>query len=93
MLRQLDSARVLRYLGLRDQIHPFDVVAFVYPDRACFDASAKRDRELYGNDVLGPWETEAGLVGIVDMRPQMLAGWGMAPTDPALPDDITSRSL
>lgn len=84
--RRLDSAQVLREHGLRDKIHPVDAFAFEYPDRAYFDESAARDRENNGNDVHGPWETETGAVGIVDIRPQ-LASAGIAGTDPALPDD------
>jgi len=70
-VRRLDSARVLRHLGLRDQIHPLDAFVYAFPDREAYEESAKRDRELYGNDVLGPYETEAGVVGIVDIRPQL----------------------
>jgi hypothetical protein len=83
-----DTAQALRDHGLRDQIHPDDAVAFIYPSREVFEASAKRDREIHGNDVHGPFETEAGLVGIVDMRPQF-RGTGVTATDPGLPDIIT----
>ena len=85
--RRLDSAAVLRSLGLRDQIHPDDAWAFAYPDRESCEASAKRDREIYGNDVLGPYETEAGFVSVVDIRPQLLKQVGRV-TDPSLPDRI-----
>lgn len=83
-----DTAAVLRQYGLRDQIHPRDAVAIVYPDREYFEQSAKADREVHGNDVHGPWETDAGLVAIVDMRPQMRAqDWAVTPPD--LADDWT----
>lgn len=85
-VRQLDSARVLRAVGLRDQIHPQDAVCFTFPDRATFEASAKRDREIHGNDVHGPYETEGGVIGVVDMRPQLRRIGGL-PADPAEPDD------
>jgi len=88
-VRQLDSARALRHLGLRDQIHPYDAFVFAFPDREAFEASAKRDREINGHDVLGPYETEAGVVGICDIRPQLRAH-GLAAIDPALPDDVYS---
>jgi hypothetical protein len=84
-VRQLDSARVLRALGLRDQIHPRDAACFAYPSAQVFEESAKRDREIHGNDVLGPFETEGGLVGVVDIRPQ-LRSHGVPVTDPAGPD-------
>jgi hypothetical protein len=83
---------VLREHGLRDQIHPRTAVAVTYPDREYFEESARRDRENHGNDVHGPWETEAGLVAIVDMRPQHRAkGWPITP--PAMPDDWTGRAV
>lgn len=81
-----DTAAALRRAGLRDEIHPLDAVAFIYPDREYFEASAKRDRENHHNDVHGPFETEDGLLGIVDMRPQ-LRQQGVACTHPRLPDD------
>lgn len=50
--------------------------------------TAARDRELHHNDVHGPYDTPAGLLGIVDMRGQMRErGWRVA--DPELPDDWT----
>lgn len=81
-----DTAAALRLAGLRGQIHPVDAVAFIYPGRAYFEASAGRDRELHHNDVHGPYETPAGLLGIVDIRPQ-LREQGLVPADPARPDD------
>ena len=77
--------RILRYAGLRDQLHPRDAVACTYPDRAYFEESARRDREIWGNRIHGPWETEAGLIAIVDITPQLREG-KMEITDPALPD-------
>jgi hypothetical protein len=81
-----DTAAALRRAGLRGEIHPLDAVAFIYPDREYFEASAKRDREEHHNDVHGPFETEDGLLGIVDIRPQFRE-MGYAITSPALPDD------
>lgn len=91
-VRQLNSARVLREVGLRDQIHPCDAWCFAYPSRAVFDASAERDRAL-GNTVHGPYDTADGLVGVIDIRPQLRAHMfaagqvGDPATDPARPDD------
>lgn len=90
-VRQLDTARVLDWLGLRGELHPFDAVAFSYPSREVFEEIVRRDRDL-GNDVLGPYETEAGIVGVVDMRPQMQAN-GAPATDPSLPDDWDRRPV
>lgn len=81
-----DTATALRRAGLRDQIHPLDAVAFIYPNRKYFEVSAKRDREEHGNEVTGPIETEDGLLGIVDIRPQFRE-MGIMITPPSLPDD------
>jgi hypothetical protein len=87
-----DTAAALRAAGLRDKIHPLDAFAFTYPDRAYFEASAKRDREIHRNDVHGPFETAGGLLGIVDIRPQEREhGWMV--TDPALPDDYAPATV
>jgi hypothetical protein len=85
-LPRTDTAAALRLAGKRDEIHPDDAFALIYPDRAYFEASAKRDREIHHNDVIGPLETPDGLIGIVDMRWQMRE-MGCPPTDPSLPDD------
>ena len=81
-----DTAAALRLAGLRTQIHPYDAVAFFYPDRAYFEASAERDRQIHHNDVHGPFIAGDGLLGIVDIRRQ-LREHGYKVTDPALPDD------
>lgn len=86
---RVDTARVLReHLDLRAVLHPYDAVAFCYPDRDYFERSAARDREVHGNDVHGPWEADGGLIAVVDMRPQ-LRRLGKEPTDPVLPDAWT----
>jgi hypothetical protein len=87
-----DTAAALRLAGKRDEIHPLDAVAFLYPDRAYFEASAGRDREIHHNDVHGPYVTDAGLLGIVDIRPQ-LREQGLRVTDPALPDDWSPATI
>jgi hypothetical protein len=82
--QRADTPAGLRLAGLREVIHPDDAVAFLYPDRRFFEESAAADRAL-GNQVYGPWPTEAGLLGIVDVRPQLsLASCPL--TNPALPD-------
>lgn len=82
-----DTAAALRLVGLRDTIHPDDAIAFIYPDREYFEASASRGREIHHNLVHGPYETPEGLMAIVDMTPQLREMSGIAVTDPALPDD------
>lgn len=84
--QRTDTATALRTAGLRGEIHPLDAVAFIYPDRDYFEASAKRDREMHRNDVHGPYETPDGLLGIVDIRRQVRES-GLLATDPAMPDD------
>lgn len=84
--RRLDTAAVLRAFGLRDALHPVDVVAYAEPGREAAERSARRNRDLYGNIVHGPRETEAGWVTLTDITPQLRAIGGTA-TDPALPDD------
>jgi hypothetical protein len=86
MLPTVQTGAALRVAGKRAEIHPHDAVAFIYPDRAYFEASAQRDREIHHNDVIGPLVTDAGLIGIVDMRRQ-LREMGASATDPAFPDD------
>lgn len=87
-LPRADTAAALRLAGKRGEIHPVDAIAFIYPDAAYFEASAKRDREIHGNEVSGPFETAEGLTGVVSMVPQLRAnGWRV--TDPSLPDDWT----
>lgn len=86
-----DTAAALRLAGLREKIHPRDAVAFIYPGRAYFDASARRDREIHRNDVHGPFETADGLLGIVDIRPAVREA-GILATDPAMPDDCAAGS-
>ena len=87
-----DTAAALRLAGKRGEIHPDDAVAFIYPDRAYFDAAAQRDREIHHNEVIGPFDTPEGLMGIVDLRPQLaLSGDRIA--DPALPDDYFTERI
>lgn len=82
--QEADTPAALRMTGLRDLIHPDDAMAYLYPSEEYFKVSAAADREL-GNLVHGPLVTEMGLLGIVDVRPQLQAA-GCQPTDPALPD-------
>lgn len=84
LVEHQDTGAALRLAGLRDYLHPRDAVAVFYPDLDYFRESAARDRENHGNEVYGPYATDAGLLGIVDMRPQTRGVIDV--TDPALPD-------
>lgn len=102
--RVRNTGDALRLAGLRHELHPHDAVAFIYPTREYFDASADRDRRKHGNDVHGPYDTAQGLLGIVDIRRQMRE-WqqelrsrhpdspasGDGTTNPALPDGCSRR--
>jgi hypothetical protein len=86
VLPRVDTAAALRLAGRRGDIHPHDAIAFIYPDRAYFEESAGRDREIHGNEVIGPMMTECGLIAVVSIVPQMRRE-GYPATDPALPDN------
>ena len=80
------AGTVLRLMGRRDDIHPRDVVASLYPSVEAAEAFAALNREHFGHDVIGPVAVPAGAVAVVDMR-RTLAALQKQPTDPALPDD------
>jgi hypothetical protein len=83
--RATDAGMALRLLGLRDQIHPDDVAAFIYTSREVQDAFAQGNLEHNGSPTYGPVMVDCGLLSVVDMRSQM-AEHDCPPTDPALPD-------
>jgi hypothetical protein len=87
----LNTAATLRALGLRDKFHPRDVAAIRYTSVEAANAFAKANREAHDLDVLGPFETPAGPVNILDFRRNYTAG-GKPVTDPLLPDDWTPRT-
>lgn len=89
---QVDRAGALRLLGLRDAVHPRDVVAFLYRDQAAAGAFAASNAEHQGIPSLGTCLAEGGVVGVLDLRPELArhaqqAGQSWEFTDPALPDD------
>ena len=84
---RFSSGEALRLLGLRDQVHPRDVIAWAYRDRAAANAWAYADWACYRHPSLGTVLAEgAGWVGVTDLRP-MLMEHGCESTAPAMPDD------
>lgn len=73
-----DTGNALRMAGLRDLIHPAEIVACVYPDLDYFNFSADLDRKPSAesavsgipdeNIVYGPYVVSGGLLGFVDLR-------------------------
>jgi hypothetical protein len=85
--KQVDGGAALRLLGLRDRVHPIDVVAFAYRDQAAADAYAASNAEHHGLASLGTAPCDGGVVGVLDLRPA-LAEYGRSyePADPRKPD-------
>jgi hypothetical protein len=80
--RWADRSAALRLLGLRGQVHPRDVAAFAYRDRAAADAWARSNLDHHGYPSLGTVIAGGEVIGVTDLRPARAE-----PTDPALPDD------
>lgn len=76
----------LRIMNRRDDIHPRDAIAVLYPSMDAAEAFAALNRDHFGHDVIGPLPVPAGALAVVDLR-QQLTDLGGEPTDPALPDD------
>lgn len=77
-----DADTALRLIGLRDQVHPDDVFASVYPTREAADVFAAANLADYGHPTLATVAVDGGWLGVIDLRP-CLAACGIAPTDPA----------
>jgi hypothetical protein len=84
---RINTAGMLRVLGLRGEIHPRDAFACRYPSMEAASAFARSNRERNGLAVHGPFETEVGPIALVDLRPALLRIGGKL-TDPALPDEL-----
>jgi hypothetical protein len=79
---------VLRAAGIRSEIHPNDVVGFIYKSRAEARDWAMNNRKYHNSDSYGPYTLEGfGCVGIIDLRNQLVEAGGSA-TDPKLPDNV-----
>lgn len=89
--RSVDRAAALRLLGLRETVHPNNVVAFTYRDRAAAQAYHASNADHQGVPSLGITTCDGGVIGVLDLRP-VLTEYGNAPTDPALPDRIGRRT-
>jgi hypothetical protein len=78
------SGDALRILGLREQIHPDDVYAWLYTTSEDAKALLAANKAHYGHP---GWvvPVEGGFVQVVDFRPA-LAESDCPLTDPALPD-------
>lgn len=76
----------LRALGKRHDIHPRDTYAALYSSRDMLAEWAELNAELYGHPVLGEVDTERGVIGVYDLRPQH-ARAGVKLTPPEMPDD------
>jgi hypothetical protein len=80
--RMIDGGAALALLGLRGQVHPADVVAFAYRDRAAAAAWQASNAAHNGVPALGAAVAGDEVVGVLDLRPAL--GTAM---DPALPDN------
>lgn len=89
---KLNTASTLRSLGLREKFHPRDVVAVRYVSVEAANAFAKANRERHNLDVIGPFETPAGPVNLIDFR-RTFTATGFPVTDPSLPDDWRPKPL
>lgn len=76
----VDTAMALRLLGKREEIHPHDAVAFIYPSRAVAADFAMSNLEIHGHDTYSV-AVEGGVIGVVDLRHCF-----SEVTDPARPD-------
>jgi hypothetical protein len=87
--RPFDTAYALRLLGQRAQVHPRDAYAFAYRDQAAADAWQAATRTHHGIPSLGTAPSDAGVIGVYDLRPALAGEFGAPVTDPGLPDGWT----
>jgi hypothetical protein len=80
----MDRDAALRILGLRDEVHPDDVYAYVITDPAIVALSRAVNREHYGHPSWTATVEGAGTLVVLDFRP-VLAESGIDPTDPGKP--------
>lgn len=66
----VDAANALQTLGISDPTAD-DVAAFRYRDREAADAYAAANLEHHGLSVLGTYEVDGGVIGVLDLRPQL----------------------
>jgi hypothetical protein len=87
MLPWKKNGAALRMLGIREEIHPNDCAIFLYRTRAEFNDWRKNNIRYNGHEVRGPYDTDAGILGVVDFRRALTLAGGLT-TDPGLPDDF-----
>ena len=64
-----EAASALSALGLLGEVDPDGVIAFTYPSQEAADAYAAANLEHWGHPTLGTYETTAGVIGVLDLRP------------------------
>ncbi len=84
--RSYGDAEALRVLGLRDEVHPANVSAYLADSREWVDLSARANLETYGHPSFEPREIEGGWLHVLDLRPAIRKA-GLTPTDASLPDE------
>lgn len=82
---KLPSDVALRLIGKRDEVHPRDVIAFVWRDPELAEEACRGNREWFEHDVWGPIMIDGGMLEVIDFRPD-LRRQGLPVTDPSLPD-------
>jgi hypothetical protein len=83
--KSVDTAGALRLLGKRAEVHPRCAFAAVYSSQEAAEAFRDANLEYWGHPSLGLTVVDGGVLGAIDLRPS-LRGFGVEPTDPALPD-------
>lgn len=89
-IRQADAGMALRLAGLREKVHPLDVIAYLYQSREAAEAYAESNQEHYGHSSLAVIPCDTGVTGIIDLRPFMRRE-GMCVMFPGLPDKARGR--
>lgn len=82
----VDTAWALRMLGKRDEIHPRNAFAAVYPSEEAAQAYADANSEHWGYVSVGRIPVDGGILGVTDLR-RAWRDLDHPITDPALPDD------
>lgn len=86
--KRIHAGEPLRALGIREQVHPSDVIAYVYRSISAFDAYSQANQQFndfpsYGPLIVSPTE----VIGVLDYRSAL-----PLLTDPACSDDTPSAS-
>jgi hypothetical protein len=84
--RRVPGPDALALVGRRGDVHPRDVMAHLYRDQAAADGWLGANLARFGHPQLGTAPAGDGVVGVLDLRPE-LDRHGVAATDPAQRDD------